>query len=148
MNLRRFTSLALSLCFSLGVVLYTSTVLADPSAPRVSTVARTTTSPVGARSAATPTPPTPPPLHDGVVNINTASADELTRLPGVGPTRADAIVRLRERVRRFSRLEDLRRVRGIGRVTLHRMRPYLTLQGDTTLTARPGRAPRPLATAQ
>ena len=35
----------------------------------------------------------------------------------------------------------LLRVRGIGRVTLRRMRPYLTLEGPTTLDARPGRRP-------
>lgn len=76
----------------------------------------------------------------GVVNINEAGADELVRLPGVGPARADAIVRLRERVRRFHRAEDLLRVRGIGRVGFRRMRPFVSLAGPTTLTARPPRA--------
>ena len=76
------------------------------------------------------------------MNINTATADELVRIPGIGPARAAAIVQLRERAHRFNHAEDLLRVRGIGRVGFRRMRPYLALAGDTTLTARPGRAPR------
>jgi competence protein ComEA len=75
----------------------------------------------------------------GVVNINDAGAEELVRLPGVGPARADAIVNLRGRVRRFNHAEDLLRVRGIGRVGFRRMRPFVTLSGPTTLTSRPPR---------
>ncbi|MFO0627678.1 MAG: helix-hairpin-helix domain-containing protein [Polyangiales bacterium] len=77
----------------------------------------------------------------GVVNINEAGAEELVRLPGVGPARADAIVNLRGRVRRFNHPEDLLRVRGIGRVGFRRMRPFVSLSGPTTLTARPPRTP-------
>ena len=76
------------------------------------------------------------------MNINAATAEELVRIPGIGPARAAAIVQLRERARRFNHPEDLLRVRGIGRVGFRRMRPYLALTGDTTLAARPGRAPR------
>jgi competence protein ComEA len=82
---------------------------------------------------------------EGAVNLNTATADELTRVPGIGPARAEAIVRLRERVRSFRHVDDILRVRGIGRVTIRGMRPYLTLTGPTTLLARPGR-PSPAAT--
>ncbi len=78
---------------------------------------------------------------EGVVNINTASEQELLRLPGIGPSRANAIVSLRQRVQRFHAAEDLLRVRGIGRAGLRRMRPYVTLNGNTTLASRPGRGP-------
>lgn len=77
---------------------------------------------------------------EGVVNINTAGEDELQRLPGVGPARAAAIVALRQRVQRFRSPDDLLRVRGIGRASMRRMRPYITLTGETTLLARPGRS--------
>lgn len=80
------------------------------------------------------------PSPEGAVNLNTATAEELTRVPGIGPARADAIVRLRERVRAFRHVDDILRVRGIGRVTIRGMRPYLTLTGPTTLESRPGRA--------
>jgi competence protein ComEA len=69
----------------------------------------------------------------GVVNLNTATAAELTRLPGVGPQKARAILALRERMQRFRRVEDILRVRGIGRTTFRRLRPMLTLTGNTTL---------------
>ncbi|MEY4577185.1 MAG: hypothetical protein RL701_1888 [Pseudomonadota bacterium] len=75
----------------------------------------------------------PPP---GVVNLNSASADELERLPGVGPTRARAILELRARLKQFSRIEQLMRVKGIGRATFRKLRPWLTLTGPTTLQNR------------
>lgn len=77
----------------------------------------------------------------GVVNINTASVAELTRLPGVGQAKAEAIVAQRER-RNFRRVEELMRVRGIGRATFRRLRPMLTIEGETTLA---GPAPRAAA---
>ncbi len=92
-----------------------------------------------ARAAGASSAPTVTAAPDGVVNINAASAEELERVPGIGPARAEAIVRLRERVTRFRHVEDLVRVRGIGRATLRTMRPYLALDGMTTLTERPGR---------
>lgn len=79
---------------------------------------------------------------EGVVNVNSAGEEELQRLPGVGPARATAIVALRTRLQRFRAAEDLLRVRGIGRVGFRRMRPYVSLAGETTLETRPGRTPR------
>jgi competence protein ComEA len=71
---------------------------------------------------------------DGVVNIQTASAEELQRLPGIGPSKAAAIIAFRERTA-FRRVEDILRVRGIGRATFRRLRPYLSVSGATTLAA-------------
>lgn len=50
----------------------------------------------------------------GLININTASAEELDALPGVGPSTAATIVDDRERNGPFSSVEDLMRVSGIG----------------------------------
>ncbi len=71
---------------------------------------------------------------DGRVILNRASRSELTRLPGVGVKRAEAIVRLRERLKRFRRVTDLLRVRGIGPKTLRRMRPHLVLDAPEPQT--------------
>lgn len=78
------------------------------------------------------------PTVDGVVNVNTASADELMRLPGIGPSKAAAILATRGRLsgQRFGRVEDLLRVRGIGRATLRKLRPLVALSGSTTLVER------------
>lgn len=73
----------------------------------------------------------------GLINVNEASREQLVLLPGIGPTRADAILRYRQR-HRFGWVGQLRRVRGIGKHTLRLLRPYLRLQGPTTLQ----RAPR------
>lgn len=48
------------------------------------------------------------------MNINTASAEELDVLPGVGPSTAAKIVADREANGPFSTIEDLKRVSGIG----------------------------------
>lgn len=59
--------------------------------------------------------------QDTRININEAEPSELTRLPGIGPARAEAIVAERKR-RKFRRIEDIMRVPGIGRKTFGRIR--------------------------
>ena len=66
-------------------------------------------------------------LSDGRVVLNEATERELTKLPGIGPSRARAILALRERLTKFKAVEDLLRVKGIGRKMLRRMRPSLVL---------------------
>jgi len=64
---------------------------------------------------------------DTRININTADPEELVRLPGIGPTRAQAILVAREK-RRFRRIEDILRVHGIGRKTFGRIRDSIRVQ--------------------
>jgi competence protein ComEA len=64
---------------------------------------------------------------DGRVVLNVASADELTKLPGVGMKRAQAIVSLRTKLKRFKSATELLRVKGIGPRGLQRMLPHLVL---------------------
>ena len=59
--------------------------------------------------------------QDTRININEAGPDVLVRLPGIGPSRAQAIIAEREK-RRFRRVEDIIRVPGIGRKTFSRIR--------------------------
>lgn len=123
----------------LAATLVTTAAWADP--PRAPSAPSATTATTAA-ARATPRTAADAPASEGVVNINTATAEELVRIPGIGPARAAAIVQLRERAHRFNHTEDLLRVRGIGRVGFRRMRPYLALTGDTTLSSRPGRTAR------
>ena len=69
----------------------------------------------------------------GVVNVNTATVEQLTLLPGIGESRAREIVALRKREGAFGSVEALLDVKGIGETSFARMRPFLTLQGKTTL---------------
>lgn len=55
------------------------------------------------------------------IDVNRAGADELERLPGIGPALAARIVEART-ARPFTSLEDLARVRGIGPATVARLR--------------------------
>ncbi|HEY1958884.1 MAG TPA: helix-hairpin-helix domain-containing protein [Polyangiaceae bacterium] len=74
-----------------------------------------------------------PPSHaarataDDPVYLNDASVDDLRRLPGIGQKRALAVLELRRRLGRFRQIEDLLRVRGIGRSTLRKLRPLVRL---------------------
>jgi len=67
------------------------------------------------------------------VYLNHATVEELRRLPGVGPKRAEAILVLRQRLGRFQRVEDLLRVKGVGRGAVKKWRPLVRL--DTPAAA-------------
>lgn len=61
---------------------------------------------------------------DPPIDVNAAPADELQRLPGVGPVMAGAIVAGRP----FRSIADLDRVRGIGPKTLDKLRPFVVVR--------------------
>ncbi|MCA9709865.1 MAG: helix-hairpin-helix domain-containing protein [Myxococcales bacterium] len=72
------------------------------------------------------------PALEGQLNLNTATAEQLQLLPGVGPATAAKIIAYRER-HPFRSLLHLMRIDGIGRKRFEAMRPYLVLEGETTL---------------
>ncbi len=72
-----------------------------------------------------------------VVNVNTATAADLDRLPGVGPVLARRIVEHREARGLFRRLDDLLEVEGIGPTLLRRLQPLLRLDEGTATTHPP-----------
>lgn len=78
-------------------------------------------------------PVAPRKVTRGRVNLNTATAEQLERLPGIGPAKAERIVAFRARHGPFKRVVDLRRVKGFGRKTLKRLAPFLDIKGATTL---------------
>ncbi len=53
-----------------------------------------------------------------IVDVNTASVEELDQLPGVGPVLARRIVEYREQHGPFQRMDDLKQVPGIGAALL------------------------------
>ncbi|MBZ5735881.1 ComEA family DNA-binding protein [Nocardioides sp. TRM66260-LWL] len=63
----------------------------------------------------------------GVVNLNTATAQQLEVLPRVGPVMAQAIVAWREQHGGFTAIDELLEVDGIGDATLAQIAPLVTL---------------------
>ncbi|PHR29821.1 MAG: hypothetical protein COA36_02910 [Desulfotalea sp.] len=61
------------------------------------------------------------------VNINSADKKMLTRVPGIGPVTADAILKYRKKNGKFKSANDLLNVSGIGAKTLKKMKPFLKL---------------------
>lgn len=72
---------------------------------------------------------------DEKLDPNTAAEDQLDRLPRVGPALAERIVAYREANGRFSSLEELGEVSGIGPALLETIAPHLTLRGGTRTPA-------------
>jgi competence protein ComEA len=62
------------------------------------------------------------------ININTASAEELEKLPGIGKALAERIVEHREKYGRFRRAEHLIMVRGISDQKFRAMRNLITVR--------------------
>ncbi len=62
------------------------------------------------------------------VNINTASAEELDKIPGIGPTKAQAIVDYRTQNGNFKTIEDIQKVKGIKGGTFAKIKDYLKLE--------------------
>jgi competence protein ComEA len=95
--------------------------IAAPSAtptPAPTSIGAASSPAVHAQGPATPESP---------VFLNVATLDDLRRLPGVGPKRAEAILTLRTQKGRFRSVEELMRVKGIGRSTMRKLRPLMRL---------------------
>lgn len=69
----------------------------------------------------------------GKLNLNTATADQLMMLPGVGPSKAERVVAWRGKHGPFKRVQDLRKVKGFGYKTLKKLEPNLDVKGESTL---------------
>jgi competence protein ComEA len=70
---------------------------------------------------------TPTPPAGQLVNINTADAALLEKLPGIGPTTAAKIVQYRDDNGPFEKVDDLLKVPGIGPETLDKLRGLITV---------------------
>ena len=94
----------------------------------------TTKTPTAAVSESTAAPESPPESTqgaayvDGLLDINLASVEDLTTLPGIGPALAQRIVDYREQNGRFSSVEELRNLSGIGEKRLSEILEYITVR--------------------
>lgn len=64
-------------------------------------------------------------IGDGLVNINTASLEELKTLPGIGDMKAEAIIAYREECGNFTSVEDIMNVSGIKDSSYERIKDYI-----------------------
>ena len=67
-------------------------------------------------------------LVEKSVNINTATLEELDKLPGVGPVIAQRIIDYREQNNGFYDVQELMDVSGIGEKTFAKLEPYITTE--------------------
>ena len=63
---------------------------------------------------------------DNLVNINTATIDELKSIPGIGQAKAEAIINYRKQYGNFKTIEDIKNVNGIGNSLYEEIKAYLT----------------------
>ena len=62
-----------------------------------------------------------------VVNLNSATAEQLDSLPGIGPAVASRIIEYRQKNGPFKKIEDLMNVRGVGEKSFLKIRNRLTV---------------------
>jgi len=72
------------------------------------------------------------------VNINTASAEELQAVPGIGPKLAEEIVIERQSNGPFSAVDDLSRINGISSGLIAKVSSQITTGSEQALVVRPG----------
>ena len=68
--------------------------------------------------------------------MNQATAQELEQLPGIGPVLAGRIVEFRNSRGGFTNVDQLRRVKGIGRKTFERIRAFIAVVPPVSISAR------------
>lgn len=131
------------LAFSLSI----GTAYVATAAPKATT---TTTAPKAPTTVPKASPaPTPDDAQDdeehahkhkgecsGVLNLNTATADQLMLLPKVGEKTAERVLAYRAKHGgKFGAVKDLSHVKGFGKKTMKRLTPFLAVSGASTLTA-------------
>lgn len=62
---------------------------------------------------------------DGLIDINTASLEQLKTLPGIGDVKANAIITYRETSGNFTDIEDIKNVSGIGESSFEKIKDYI-----------------------
>lgn len=65
--------------------------------------------------------------NENKVNINTTSINELDTLPGIGPSKAEAIIKYREENGDFKSIEEIKNVTGIGEALFEKLKKNITI---------------------
>jgi len=67
-------------------------------------------------------------MSGGLVNLNTATQEDLQTLTGIGPSKANAILEYRETAGKFKEVDELKQVTGIGDKTFERLRDSISVK--------------------
>lgn len=81
----------------------------------------------GAATAGSASGATPASTAGGLVNINTASEQELDTLPGIGPAMAKRIIEYRTTEGGFKKLEDIKNIKGIGDAKYNKLKDKICI---------------------
>jgi competence protein ComEA len=123
-----WASIAVTVLALIAMVFYFA---GSRSAARPVTVSAQTPRP-SQSAAQAPSPSAPAAVGEAFpINLNTATREELMRIPDIGEKRAQAILDHRAENGPFTYVEDLREVPGIGEVILNNMMDYVTVNGGT-----------------
>lgn len=76
-----------------------------------------------------------PPI-EGVINLNTATIEQLTLLPRIGLKKAQRVLDYRKKNKKFKTAHEITRVKGIGYKTFLRLKPHLTISQKTNVRLR------------
>ncbi|MFT3686354.1 MAG: ComEA family DNA-binding protein [Phycisphaerales bacterium] len=114
----------------LGVVAIIAVVwviLSNRTRPAIVDAPKPQTTSVGA-DASTPAQPAPSPSSGSLLDLNAATAAQLEHLPGIGPAIAQRIIDDRTKHGRYTSVDDLDRVQGIGKKTIDKLRPFVMVK--------------------
>lgn len=100
----------------------------QPDAPAAAAPSQLATDPVSPQVSPPAASQAPAPVDDGRVDLNTASAAELDAVKGIGPAIAQRIIDHRRKIGRFTSVDQLLDVPGIGVRTLEKMRGELVVR--------------------
>jgi comEA protein len=67
-------------------------------------------------------------LREKSINLNTAGADELVSLPGIGESTAEKIIEYRNKKGKFKKIQDIMNVKGIGQKKFDNIKEYLVVE--------------------
>lgn len=96
----------------------------ESTSPALSAVGDIGASHPQARNTSSPLSP------DTKININTAEADELVKLPGIGPAIAARIIEYRTEHGPFQEISEIKNVRGIGEARFEAIKDFITTERE------------------